>query len=128
MLEPAKWLKLLRGRVNVRRIAKVVVSRTAARGIGFVRNVRRFVGVPAAEDLGAELDRVVAGRTGLRFAFSVGDPGEALLRVGAGWALPRLERRGSLMIVRLPGCDHSLSATWMHEVLWREFLPGIEGR
>lgn len=74
------------------------------------------------------MERVVAGGTALRFVFSAGDPGEALLEAGAGWTLSRLQRRGRVRMAHLLNCDHSLSAAWMHEVLWRELLQGLEGR
>ncbi|MEZ4414013.1 MAG: alpha/beta hydrolase [Gemmatimonadales bacterium] len=120
-----KWLKLLRGQVKLRPILEVLAHRAADRATGLVRNLRRAIGLPPAEDLGRELEEVVARGTALRFVFSVGDPGEALLRVGAGWVLPRLERSGQVPIAYLPDCDHSLSASWMHELLWQELTGGL---
>ena len=128
LFRAGKWLKLFRGQVDVRMIARVVGSRVVDRGGGLVRDFRRWFGVPSAEDLGGELERVVAGGTALRFVFSAGDPGEALLEAGAGWTLSRLQRRGRVRMAHLLNCDHSLSAAWMHEVLWRELLQGLEGR
>lgn len=126
VLEPAKWLKLARGGVNLPTVARVISHRLADRGAGLVRNLRRSLRIPAGEDLGLELEGIAARGTAIRFVFSTGDPGEALLSVGAGWVLPRLERRRRLDIAHLPNCDHSLSASWMHELLWREFLRGLE--
>ena len=128
IFRPAKWLRLVRGQVDVPMIVRVVASRAADRGRGLITNLRRSLGFATADDLGAEVERIAAAGTRLRFLFSFGDPGEALLEAGVGWTLWRLQRRGSLQIGRLPNCDHSLSGGWMHEVLWRELLAELEGR
>ncbi len=126
IFQPAKWLRLLRGQVDVRMIVRVVASRIADRGRGLITNLRRSLGFATTDDLGAELERIAAAGTRLRFLFSSGDPGEALLEAGGGWTLWRPRRPGSLSIGRLAGCDHSLSGAWMHELLWRELLQGLE--
>ena len=128
IFRPAKWLRLVRGQVDVPMIVRVVASRAADRGRGLITNLRRSLGFATADDLGAEVERIAAAGTRLRFLFSSGDPGEALLEAGGNWTLWRLRRRGSLQIGRLPNCDHSLSGGWMHEVLWRELLAELEGR
>ena len=126
ILRPEKWLKLIRGQVNLRAVAQVVTHRVAERTQRLARNLLRGIGIRPSEDLAGELESVVGRGTALRFVFSVGDPGEALLDDGAGWALARLERRGAIRMAHLPDCDHSLAASWMHELLWRELTDGLE--
>jgi hypothetical protein len=126
MLRPEKWLKLVRGQVDLRTVVQVVTHRVAERTQRLARNVLRVLGIRPAEDLAGELEGVVARGTALRFVFSVGDPGEALLDDGAGWTLGRLERRGAITMTHLPDCDHSLSSAWMHEMLWKQLVRGLE--
>lgn len=121
MRESDKWLKLLRGRVDLRAALRVFAHRVGDRTRSVAREIARAVHVPVHEDLAAELSRVVDRGTALRFVFSVGDPGESLLRVGAGRRLGRRHRRGAVTITYLTDCDHSLSAAWMHEALWAQF-------
>lgn len=116
-LQFAKWRKLLRGQVRIRPIVEAFAQRASDRLASAARNVRRAAGWHAVEDLGSEVAQVVARGTALRFVFSVGDPGEALLRSGAGWALTSLLRRGQVSIAHLPGCDHSMSEAWMQDAL-----------
>jgi pimeloyl-ACP methyl ester carboxylesterase len=125
MLRPEKWLKLVRGKVDLRTVAQVVTHRAAERTQRLARNILRVLGIRPAEDLAGELEQVVGRGTTLRFVFSVGDPGEALLDDGAGWTLARLERRRAISLTHLPDCDHSLSSAWMHELLWRELSRAL---
>ena len=125
VLQFKKWVDLVRGRVDLRTIAEVLVHRLLDRAQGLARDLGRMIGVAPSDDLGGELCRIVDRGVAVRFVFSAGDPGEALLRVGAGWVLPRLHRRGQLSVAYLPNCDHSLSSWWMRELLWAELVRGI---
>jgi alpha-beta hydrolase superfamily lysophospholipase len=125
MLMADKWLKLVRGQVDLRAIVKVVAHRVEDRTRSAAREIARAMHLRVHEDLAAELSSVVERGAALRFVFSVGDPGEALLRVGAGRRLGRLDDRGAVSLTYLADCDHSLSAAWMHEALWAQFSRAI---
>jgi hypothetical protein len=84
------------------------------------------LGVPLPEDLGSELLEVVQRGVRVRFVFSEGDPGEALLRTHAGRAFRQLHDASQVRLTYLPGCDHSLSARWMREMLWRELHETLD--
>ena len=45
------------------------------------------------------------------------DPGEDLLRTGAGSALAPLVRRGQLRISRIEGPNHAFTPVWTRDVL-----------
>ena len=128
MLEAGKWLKLLRGQVDLREIVRVVAHRMEDRTRSTAREIARAMHLPVHEDLAAELSGVVERGVALRFVFSVGDPGEALLRVGAGRRLARLDARGAVSLTYLADCDHSLSTAWMHEALWTQFARALGSR
>ncbi|MCO4098123.1 serine aminopeptidase domain-containing protein [Gemmatimonas sp.] len=115
----SKWVKLLRGGVDLRHAGEVIADRLRDRGGRLVRDTRRAIGVPVADDLGTELLGIVERGVPVRFVFSEGDPGEALLRNDAGRAFTQLHDTGRVRLAHLPGCDHSLSAGWMREMLWQ---------
>lgn len=125
MLQTVSWLKLLRGQVDLRAIVKVVAHRVEDRARSAAREIARAMHLRVHEDLAAELSGVVERGAALRFVFSAGDPGEVLLRGGAGRRFGRLEARGDVTLAHLTDCDHSLSAAWMHEALWAQFARAI---
>jgi hypothetical protein len=118
VLQADKWLKLIRGDVDLREVSLVVFDRVRNLGRNVAREVGRLMRAKLVDDLAAELSDTASRGVALRFIFSVGDPGEALLRAAAGRTLGKLEARGAISITHLEGCDHSLSSAWMHEALW----------
>ena len=128
VLQAGKWFKLVRGQVDLRAIVAVVAHRVADRVRSVAREVARALKVPVHEDLAAELLGVVTRGVAVRFVFSVGDPGEALLRAGAGRRLAVLLESGAVELVHLSDCDHSLSSAWMHESLWVRFSRMLQSR
>ena len=128
VLQPDKWLKLLRGQVKVGEVARVLMHRFEGRVRGFAREMARALRMPLHEDLAMEVSSIVEGGVALRFIFSAGDPGEALLREGAGRRFAQLTAQGAVTLANLADCDHSLSSSWMHEALWEQFSRGLESR
>ena len=120
------WRKLLRGGVDLRHVRAVVADRLRERGRRLARDTRRAIGVPAAGDLGTELRDIVERGVSVRFLFSEGDPGEALLRSQAGRAFTQLHDTGRVRLTHLPGCDHSFSAWWMREMLWQTLRQTLD--
>jgi len=127
VFQPAKWLKLLREQRDLVPMVAVVGRRLLDAGRAIAHDAARILRISLADDLAAEVDAVVRRGVALRFVFSEGDPGEALLRAGVGSRLRRLERKGVLRVDHLPGCDHSLSLSWMHEALWRLLVRSLDG-
>lgn len=121
-----KWRKLLRGGVDLQHAGVVVFDRLRERGRLVLRDTRRTLGVSVPDDLGTRLNDLVQRGVRVHFVFSAGDPGEALLRIGAGRAFTQLKRSGAVDLRHLPGCDHALSSGWMRELLWRELEPALD--
>ena len=126
MFELEKWKKLLRGGVDIREILRVIAHRLSDRAQGMGREAMRAFGARLPDDLAAELTAVVERGIRTRFVFSVGDPGEALLRLGGGATLRTLLVRGTIRIDHLPGCDHSLSSAWMHEAFHAQLAAYVD--
>ncbi|HMC55214.1 MAG TPA: alpha/beta hydrolase [Gemmatimonadaceae bacterium] len=112
-----KWGKLLRGKVDVSEAAHLVARRIAFRAKTVMKSAARAAGRPMAEDLGGELESVAGRAVGLRFVFSVGDPGEDLLRLEGGGMVRRLMRQRKLTIERIAGPNHAFTPRWSHHAL-----------
>ncbi len=128
VMQASKWLKVLRGQVDLGAVVSVVAHRVRDRVRNVAREVARALRIPVQEDLAAELSSMVARGVALRFVFSEGDPGEALLRAGAGRRLSELQASGAVSLSHLRDCDHSLSSAWMHEALWARFSSALGPR
>ena len=109
LFEPAAWIKLLRGEVEVRPILRTFTRRLGTRLHHIVRELKRALGWQLEDDLAAEL-RVIAQRgTRVEFLFSENEPGLAMLREQGGRTVGRLERHGVLTIETIAGADHTFS-------------------
>jgi hypothetical protein len=117
--DPRKWLKVLRGEVDVGAAARVVAHRAGARASALARDTARALHLPVRDDLAAELRGIADRKTALHFVFSLGDPGAVLLAESAGRTADRLTDSGAMSIDVLPQCDHALTVSWMHERLWQ---------
>jgi hypothetical protein len=113
----ASWSKLVRGGVDLRRVARVVAERGRTIAEHRAREVLRRLRVPLRDDLGSEL--YALGRAGVRvhFVFAAGDPGHAMLLEQGGSAVDRLARAGKLSIDVIDGADHTFTPRWSHPVL-----------
>jgi alpha/beta superfamily hydrolase len=120
MLSLAKWRKLLRGDVNVRKVAQIIGKRLAQRGQHAARDVARRVGVRLGDDLGFEIASTTQRGVTLHFVFAKSDPGLAMLREQGGAVVPQLVRSGAISIDVIDGPDHTFTACWTHDVLLRK--------
>jgi alpha-beta hydrolase superfamily lysophospholipase len=103
------WMKLLRGEVNLRRVAGVLSKRLAQRLNGVRREIARWLGLRLDKDLAAELRGIAQRDIRMHFVFSGLDPGFALLHEQAGSAVGRLQRGGKLRLTRIEGADHTFT-------------------
>ncbi|HEY4240024.1 MAG TPA: hypothetical protein VGM88_09425 [Kofleriaceae bacterium] len=110
-----KWKKVLRGEVDVRRVAKVVATRARHIAEHRARDILRRLRVPLKDDLGTDLLALARRGIGVRFVFAASDPGHAMLVEQGGMAVPRLANAGSLAITMIDGPDHTFTARWTHE-------------
>jgi alpha/beta superfamily hydrolase len=121
----ASWRKLLRGEVDVRRVARVLAVRGRAIAESRTREVLRRLHVPLHEDLGSEL--YALHRTGieLRYIFAAGDPGHAMLFEQGGSAVERMRATGALAIDVIDGPDHTFTPRWSHPLFVDAILRAV---
>jgi alpha-beta hydrolase superfamily lysophospholipase len=111
------WKKLFRQGIDVRAAAKTIARFAAGRLRGRFQELARRFGVKVGDDLVHELTTITGKRIPLRFVFSAGDPGIALLRTHGGPAVDKLRREGQLSIEIIEGPDHTFTPLWSHHVL-----------
>lgn len=107
-----KWKKVINGQVDLLEWYRVAGRRLANHLTRLAHNVARVVGHSLSKDLGVELRDIERRGVQVLFVFSVGDPGEDLLRFEAGWSLPGLLRRGTVKVRHVAGADHTFTREW----------------
>jgi hypothetical protein len=104
------WRKLMRGEVDVGKVAQIMIRRTGAWLSRHWRDLARDLGVPLTDDLGHELESVAERGTAMLFVFATNDPGLQLLRTQGGSRVRKLRARGQLAIQLINGADHTFTA------------------
>ena len=103
----AAWKRLMSGKVEIVRIAKIYMARPRLAVEGALYDVARRIGIRLRYDLGRELEEIDARGVRIVFVFARGEPGLGLLKIEAGSALRRLGRRCRVRII--DDADHSFS-------------------
>lgn len=101
------WLKLLRGHVNLWRVAMIFVRRAWLALDSSLRDLGRLLHIRLPDDLGWDLQSVASRGVRIVFLFARGDAGEDLLRVQGGSALKTIGDR--CRIYTIDGADHVFS-------------------
>jgi pimeloyl-ACP methyl ester carboxylesterase len=122
----ASWRKLLRGKVNLARVAMVMLYRARDAARRPLHEALRRLRIPLVDDLGSELDALARRDVGLRFIFAADDPGQIVLAEQGGSMLRRLVSSGRLRITIIPGADHTFTPRWAHPVLLDAICEALE--
>jgi hypothetical protein len=89
----AAWKRMLTGRVNILRILKIYMQRPLLAAESTLRNIARRLHLRLPNDLGTELEEIVARGVRVVFVFARGEPGIGLLKLQAGSSVKRLAQR-----------------------------------
>jgi alpha-beta hydrolase superfamily lysophospholipase len=89
----AAWKRMLTGRVNILRILKIYMQRPLLAAESTLRNIARRLHLRLPNDLGIELEEIVARGVRVVFVFARGEPGIGLLKLQAGSSVKRLAER-----------------------------------
>jgi alpha-beta hydrolase superfamily lysophospholipase len=95
----AAWTRILTGKTDVVRIAAIYLQRLRLAGETLMRSMGRLLRIRLADDLGWELQHIVARGVRVTFLFARSEPGLELLRLQAGSILSRLGDRCRVRIV-----------------------------
>lgn len=104
MFSLAAWKKFFRGQVNIVRIVKIYLQHPLLVAESRLRDVARHLHIRLPNDLGRELEEVIARGVRVSFVFAQGEPGIELLKVQAGNSVKRLA--GRCHIRTLKSGDH----------------------
>jgi len=125
LADPQRWLKLLRGEVNARLIARALVRRLRQRMVLASRTLARKVRWPLAHDLHTALLKAADAGMHLHLIFSEGEPGLTLVREQAGQAVSHLTQRGQLALSSMPQTDHTFTQQHAQQRLFKVVDAGI---
>ena len=109
MRDPGRWLKLMRGGVNMARLAETVVGLARAKLKAQGDLLREFVFPAAGPRLSRDLRRLLAMNRPLSFFVAEGDPGREILMAGAKRTATRALRTGQIAVEMIPDADHTFS-------------------
>lgn len=107
VLSMASWKKLISGKVDLWRIARIHIHRGWLSLDAMARELARRLHIRRSQDLGLELEEIVGRGVQVIFIFSRDEPGMELLRIQAGSSLARLGDRCRIHII--DDADHLFS-------------------
>jgi pimeloyl-ACP methyl ester carboxylesterase len=128
MRSVASWKKLLRGEVDVARLARLLRKRAFGLLGAQAKDAARRVGIKFEDDLGTDLTQLARRRVAVTFLFCDREPGLVLYRERVGSTGPRLENRGALAVRIIDGPDHTYTPRWSHAVLLDEVGAALRRR
>jgi alpha/beta superfamily hydrolase len=108
-LSADRWLKLMRGDVNILTVAGVLTRRFLQQLKYSGRNLARLIGLPLRDDLARELELIVRRRIGLTLVFAARDPGIELLEIQGGSKGQALRKRGRMKVHIIDNADHTFT-------------------
>ena len=117
VLDFSAWRRLLRGRVNLRRIATIYARRGALALESALRDLGRLFHIHLPNDLGRDLELLADRGVKIVFIFARGDGGEELLRLQGGVTVKRLGDRCRVYVI--DGADHIFSQSGQRKELVR---------
>jgi alpha-beta hydrolase superfamily lysophospholipase len=103
----AAWKRLMSGKVDIARIAKIYMVRPLLAVGSALRDAARWSGIRLRYDLGRELEEIDARGVKIVFVFARDEPGIDLLKIEAGSSLRKLGERCRVRIV--DDADHVFS-------------------
>jgi Serine aminopeptidase, S33 len=109
MKDPERWKKLLRGQVDLARLARVAAAHVAKTVRGRWDDLREMVVPGAGTRLSRHVGEIAAQGRRMNVYVSDGEPAAAILMTEAKRAVRRATRSGALTIESVAGGDHTFS-------------------
>ena len=108
MKDPNRWMKLLKGQVNVMRAARVALTHVTGAIAARAKSLGQALGLGEEPRLSRDLKRVLRTRH-VTMYFSEGEPGRDLLMHDAKRTAQRAMKAGRLELHAVHGADHTFS-------------------
>lgn len=115
--DPGRWRKLLRGRIDRKRLVSALSAHASARLQGLFRTVGSLLTRRPAAGVPLDLDRIQRAGRRLDLVLSAGDPGLDLLELQGGGVARQAIRDGLISVHDVPGANHGFSKKVMQDRL-----------
>lgn len=109
MRDPGRWLKLLRGGVNLPRLAETVLGLARANLKSQGEALGEILLPNGGSRLSRDLRKLFAMKRPLSFFVAEGDPGREILMAGARRTATRALQNGDIVVEMIPDADHTFS-------------------
>jgi hypothetical protein len=107
VLSGAAWKRLLSGQVSIWRIIRIYIQRSLLPLEAVLRDAARRLRIHLPNDLGWELEEIVARGVQIVLVFAHGEPGIDLLKIQAGASVKRIGARCRVRTIER--ADHAFS-------------------
>ena len=128
MRDPSRWLKLLRGEVNFRRLLEVALSHPRTLARSYFDAACEALAPARAPRLSQDLRRLLARERRVTMLVAEGDPGRDILMAGAKLTARRALRGGRMRLETIPGGDHTFSQSIPRAELLRRLADHLAPR
>ena len=109
MRDPGRWLKLLRGDVNVRRLLDVALSQPVTIARSYYGVLCEHLAPSKAPPLARDLRRLFDLQRSITVLTAEGDPGNDIIMTEAKWTAKQGMKRGCLRMETIQGGDHTFT-------------------
>jgi alpha-beta hydrolase superfamily lysophospholipase len=127
MKDPQRWMKLVRGQVDLKRLAEVVAAHAAATLRASTKLAGEWLGIGKGTRLAQDMARVVAKRH-ITLMVAEGDPGRDILMHEARRVVRQASRAGRLRIEAIPEADHTFTQSRPRQDLVERILRHVTAR
>lgn len=108
------WMKLLKGKINIKNVFKTVIFRLFARAQTFAKTffnaLKLSFGVKPLEDLSYDLNQIQLKGIKMNFVFADLDPGYRILMESAGLVVNKLSKTGQVEVSVIAKSNHNFSS------------------
>ncbi len=109
LADPSRWKKLLRGDVNVARLAQVLVAQVLVRVKSRADALREMMAPRSASRLSRDLARLFAMKRRMTLFVAESDPGREILMTSARRATAQGLKSGKIRFEVIPEADHTFT-------------------
>ena len=128
MRDPSRWLKLLRGDVNIRRLLDVAISQPVHIARSYYGVLCEHLAPSKAPPLARDLRRLFDGDRRVTVVFGEGEPAADLIMTEAKWTATQGIRDGRLELVTIEGGDHTFTQSRTRRALVRHVAERLQSR
>ena len=127
MKDPGRWMKLLKGQVDIVRAARVAITHVSGKLAARARTVAQVLGLGEEPRLSRDLKRVLRTRH-VTMYFSEGEPGRDILMHDAKRTALRAMKAGRLELHTVHGADHTFSQWSARREIMQRLLEHFASR